>query len=70
MLMVKILPTSNYGFHDSFPFDKPVPARWLIGRESKAVMIDSIHLKTDDDPHWLDEEYCFPVGTDCEVVEE
>lgn len=69
MLMVKILPTSNYGFHDSFPFDKPVPARWFV--EGISVYIQGRYLITKDYSGWcLDEMYCFMVGEDCEVVEE
>lgn len=69
MLMVKILPTSKYGFHDSFPFDKPVPAKWFV--KGVSVDIHRDYLITPEDGEWvLAEWYYFIIGADCEVVEE
>lgn len=69
MLMVKILPGSIYNFLDSFPFDKPVPAKWYI--KGDMVEIKAHDLITPEDDNWgMLDSYLFLVGIDCEVSEE
>lgn len=69
MLMVKILKDSPYDFSDSFPFDKPVPAKWFVEGLSVLIHSESLIINYDDD--WIDNSwYCFMLDEDCEVVEE
>lgn len=69
MLKVKIIPRSIYNFKDSFPFDKPIPAKWYA--KGDTVEIKAYDLITPEDDNWsMQDSYIFIVGIDCEVVEE